>query len=48
MFALLLRDRQLQLPVEIMIHLCDTLVKPILLYVSEIWAHEGTVIFQKN
>ena len=34
MFALLRRGRQLQLPVDIMIHLFDTLVKPILLYGS--------------
>ena len=40
MFALLRRGRQLQLPVDIMIHLFDTLVKPILLYGSEIWTHE--------
>ena len=34
MFALLRRGRQLQLPVDIMMHLFDTLVKPILLYGS--------------
>ena len=42
MFALLRRGRQLQLPVDIMIHLFDTHVKPVLLHGSEIWAHEGT------
>ena len=47
MFALLRRGRQLQLPVYIMIHLFDTLVKPVLLYGSEIWAHEGTEILEK-
>ena len=47
MFALLRRGRQLQLPVDIMIHLFDTLVKPVLLYGSEIWAHEGTEILEK-
>ena len=30
-----------------MIHLFDTLVKPILLYGSKIWAHEGTEILDK-
>ena len=34
-------------PVDIMIHLFDPLVKPILLYGSEIWAHEGTEILDK-
>ena len=47
MFALLRRGRQLQLTVDIMILLFDTLVKPILLYDSEIWAHEGTEILEK-
>ena len=47
MFALLRRGRQLQLPVDIMIHLFDTLVKPVLLYGSEIWAHERTEILEK-
>ena len=44
MFALLRRGRQLQIPVDIMIHLFYTLVKPVLLYGSEIWAHKGTEI----
>ena len=47
MFALLRRGRQLQLPVDIMIHLFDILVKPVLLYGSEIRAHEGTEILEK-
>ena len=34
--------RQLQSPVDIMIHLFDTLVIPILLHGSEFWAHERT------
>ena len=47
MFALLRRGRELQLPVDIMIHLFGTLVKPILLHSNEIWAHEGAE-FLKN
>ena len=47
LLALLRRGRQLQLPVDIMIQLFDTLVKPILLYGSEIWDHEGTEILEK-
>ena len=47
MFALLRRGRELQLPVYIMIHLFDTLVKPVLLYGSEIWAHDGTEVLEK-
>ena len=30
-----------------MMRLFDTLVKPILLYGSEIWAHEGTELLEK-
>ena len=44
MVAQLRKGRQLQLPVNIMIHLFDTLVKSIRLYGSEIWAHEGTLV----
>ena len=47
LLALLRRGRQLQLPVDIMIQLCDTHVTPILLYGSEIWDHEGTEILEK-
>ena len=47
MFALLRRGRQLQLLVDIMIHLFDTLVKHVLLYGSEIWAHGGIEILEK-
>ena len=47
MFALLRRSRQLQLPIDIMIHIFDTLVKPVFLYGSGIWAHEGTEILEK-
>ena len=47
MFTLLRSGRQLQLPVDFMIHLFDTLVKPVLLYGSEIWAHEGTEVLEK-
>ena len=39
MFALLRRPSQL--PVDIMMHLFDTLVKEILLHGSEIWANSG-------
>ena len=37
----------MQLPVDIMIHLFDTLVKPVLLYGSGMWAHEGTEVLEK-
>ena len=37
----------MQLPVDIIIHLFDTLVKPVLLYGSEIWAHEGAEVREK-
>ena len=48
MFALLRRGRHLQLPVDIMIQLFDTLAKPILLYGSEIWARERTETLEKR
>ena len=47
MFSLLRKNRQLQLPIDIQLQLFDVLVKPVLLYGCEVWAHEGTDILEK-
>ena len=41
MFALLRKSRQLQLPIDVQLNLFDALVKPVLLYGCEVWAHEA-------
>ena len=41
MFALLRKSRQLQLLIDVQLHLFDALVKPVLLYGCEVWAHEA-------
>ena len=47
MVSLLRKGRQLQLPIDIQLQLFDVLVKPVLLYGCEVWAHEGTDILEK-
>ena len=47
MFSLLRKSRQLQLPIDIQLQLFDVLVKPVLLYGCDVWAHEGTDILEK-
>ena len=47
MFSLLRKSRQLQLPIDIQLQLFAVLVKPVLLYGCEVWAHEGTDILEK-
>ena len=47
MFSLLRKSRQLRLPIDIQLQLFDVLVKPVLLYGCEVWAHEGTDILEK-
>ena len=44
MFSLLRKSRQRQLPIDIQQQLFDVLVKPVLLYGCEVWAHEGTSV----
>ena len=47
MYALITKARKLNLPVDIQLHLFDTLVVPILLYGCEIWGHENYAILEK-
>ena len=47
MFALLCKSRQLQLPIDIQLHLFDDLSKPVLLYGCEVWAHEAIDVVEK-
>ena len=44
MFSLLRKCKQLQLPIDIQLQLFDVLVKPVVLYGCEVWAHEGTEV----
>ena len=41
MFALLSKGRKLSLPIDIMLHLFDSTILPILLYGCEIWGYEN-------
>ena len=47
MYALISKSRKLNLPIDIQIHLFDTLVMPILLYGCEIWGFENNDILEK-
>ena len=47
MFSLLRKCKQLQLPIDIQLQLFDVLVKPVVLYGCEVWAHEGTEVVEK-
>ena len=47
MFALLRKSRQVQLPIDVQLHLFDALVKPVLLYGCEVWAHEAIDVVEK-
>ena len=47
MFSLLRKCKQLQLPIDIQLQLLDVLVKPVVLYGCEVWAHEGTEVVEK-
>ena len=47
MFALLKRNRELDLPIDIQLELFDSLVLPILLYGCEVWGGENTDILEK-
>ena len=47
MFSPLRKCKQLQLPIDIQLQLFDVLVKPVVLYGCEVWAHEGTEVVEK-
>ena len=47
MFALISKARQLCLPVDIQLHLFDSLIMPILLYGCEIWGCENNSIIER-
>lgn len=46
MFAVVTKSRKLNLPFSLQLHLFDSLVTPILLYGSEVWAFENLNIIQ--
>ena len=47
MFALLRRNRKLNLPLDIQLELFDSLVLPILTYGCEVWGFENTNLIEK-
>ena len=47
MYALISKSRKLNLPIDIQLHLFDSLVVPILLYGCEIWGFENNSIIEK-
>ena len=47
MFALLRRNRQLNLPLDIQLELFDPLVLPILTYGCEVWGFENKNLIEK-
>lgn len=47
MFSLLTKIRAMGLPIDIQIHLFDTLVCPILLYASEVWGCENNTVISQ-
>ena len=47
MFALLRRNRQLNLPLDIQLELFDSLVLPILTYGCEVWGFKNTNLIEK-
>ena len=47
MYALLAKSRALDLPVDIQLHLFDSLVAPILLYGCEVWGHQRVDSIEK-
>lgn len=47
MFALITKARQLCLPIDIQLHLFDSLVMPILLYGCEIWGNDNNSIIER-
>ncbi len=47
MFALLGKSRNLNLPIDIQLHLFDVLIAPILLYGCEVWSYENCELIEK-
>ena len=47
MYALISKARQLNLPVDLQLHLFDYLVLPIMMYGCEVWGYENIAILDK-
>jgi hypothetical protein len=47
MYCILRKGRKLQLPIDVLIHLFDTTVVPILLYSCEVWGSENCEILEQ-
>lgn len=46
MFSIMKKSRKFNLPVDLQLHLFDTMVSPILLYGSEVWGYEDNSIIE--
>ena len=47
MYAVVTKARQLNLPIDLQLHLFDTSVLPILLYGCEVWGYENIRVLDK-
>ena len=47
MFSVINKSRKLHLPIDIQIHLFDTMVAPILMYGAEVWGVENVEVIDK-
>ena len=47
MFSILKKSRQLNLPIDLQLHLFNAIVLPMVLYGCEVWAPEDCVILEK-
>jgi hypothetical protein len=47
MFSVIKKSRAKQLPVDVQLHLFDTMVMPIVIYGCEIWGHENIELIEK-
>ncbi len=47
MFSVIRKSRKLNLPIDLQLHLFDTMIAPILLYGSEVWGVEDVSVVDK-
>jgi len=47
MFSVNRKSRKLSLPIDLQLHLFDTMITPVLLYVSEVLEYESSVLLDR-
>ena len=47
MFTVIRKSRNLSLPIDLQLHLFDTMITPVLLYGSEVWRYESSVLLDR-